>query len=105
MQANVRMKKYVYSSRTFNSYCSGKKKTERKKTKIYIYIYISIRKIYFNLIFTFTLLVNQAATSIADRTSTVPGVFVKCTSTQRVERVCAPHTLTRATIFSVSQSA
>lgn len=80
-----------------------KKKTERKKTKIYIYI--SISKIYFNLIFTFTLLFNQAATSIANRTSTVPGVFVKCTSTQRVERVCAPRTLTRATIFSVSQCA
>lgn len=78
-----------------------KKKTERKKTKKYIYI--SISKIYFNLIFKFTLLFNQAATSIANRTSTVPGVFVKCTS--RVERVCAPRTLTRATIFSVSQSA
>lgn len=102
MQANVRIKN-IYILHAHSTLIVQEKKTERKKTKKYIYI--SISKIYFNLIFKFTLLFNQAATSIANRTSTVPGVFVKCTSMQRVERVCAPRTLTRATIFSVSQSA
>ena len=99
MQANQKI--YInYSSLSTPILQEKNKQKERKEI-----IYINISKIFFKFIFTFTLLFNQAATSIANRTSTVPGVFVKCTSTQRVERVCALRTLTQATIFFVSQSA
>ena len=99
MQANQNM--YInYSSHSTPILQEKNRKKEKRN------VYINISKIFSNLFFfTFTLLFNQAATSIVNRTSTVPGVFVKCTSTQRVERVCAPRTLTRATIFFVSQSA